>query len=394
VARDIKPDVDVPAAAPLAGIYRAHYPYVWAVLRRLGVPDADLDDATQDVFVVAHDRLARFDGRAAMRTWLYAIAIRIAANRRRKLARRQALAVLIPPRVTDDPEEEVARLHGRTMIEALLAQLDDDKRAVFVLAELEELTVPVIARIVGANTRTVYSRLRAARARVARELERLHERAGIEPMIAAARVRTPPPDGSERRVWAGVLARITIDAASTPAIASVGLGALGKMAIAGSAIAAALAVVIVLPSASPPVVEHEPMPTARTRPQPSATPAAVAPVLTAHAPVAASPSSTPATAAVQPASRAAPPTKTVEPTDALAEELALVDAARNALAGDRIAAALAVLDEHDARFPSGELRHEADATRVRALCRIDPARAASLAGARGLPADCAALRRP
>src|SRR5207237_53044 len=112
------------------------------------------------------------------------------------------------------------------------AQLDHDKRVVFVLAELEEMTVPAIARIVGANTATVYSRLRAARARVATELARRHGDAAppFAAAIAVGRERTPPPAGSERRVWSAVLMRIA--ATGSPGLATVGLSTLAKTAIA------------------------------------------------------------------------------------------------------------------------------------------------------------------
>jgi len=57
-------------------VYEAHFRYVWRCLRSLGVYDAQVDDALQDVFVVAARRLADFDGGAELRTWLYAIALR------------------------------------------------------------------------------------------------------------------------------------------------------------------------------------------------------------------------------------------------------------------------------------------------------------------------------
>src|SRR3954468_3800787 len=74
-------------APDLSAVYEAHFRYVWRCLRSLGVDDAVLDDALQDVFVVVQRRLAEFDGGAELRTWLYAIALRIARKYRERRRR-------------------------------------------------------------------------------------------------------------------------------------------------------------------------------------------------------------------------------------------------------------------------------------------------------------------
>ncbi|MBL8945782.1 MAG: sigma-70 family RNA polymerase sigma factor, partial [Myxococcales bacterium] len=112
-------------ASPLAQIYREHVEFVWAVLRRLGVDEADVEDAAQDVFVVAHRRLGEFEGRAAVRTWLYSIALRVASNRRRKHARRDALLQRMPRAIPEDLEELAARGQARAILESLLDRLDE-----------------------------------------------------------------------------------------------------------------------------------------------------------------------------------------------------------------------------------------------------------------------------
>ena len=166
--------------APLVfeAIYGEHFRGVWRTLRRLGVADAQLDDAAQDVFVVVHRRLGDFDGRS-LRGWLYAIAVRVASDYRREAERRQvvplaeSIADASPgPGRASELNEAVRLLH------ALLAQLDIDKRTVFVLAELEQLTVPEIAEALGANLNTIYSRQRAARAQFDTALRRHRERNG------------------------------------------------------------------------------------------------------------------------------------------------------------------------------------------------------------------------
>jgi len=150
--------------ASVEAIYREYFGTTWRVLRRLGVADAQLDDAAQDVFLVVHRRLADFDARSPLRSWLFAIAVRVASDyrRRRSRARTEQLDESIPdarpsPVQLSEMQESVRLLHQ------LLNELDEKKRTVFVLAELEQLSVPEITQVLGVNLNTVYSRLRSAR---------------------------------------------------------------------------------------------------------------------------------------------------------------------------------------------------------------------------------------
>lgn len=151
--------------AIFAALYEAHFRAVWRMLRRLGVHDAHLDDAVQDVFVAAWRRASDFEGRSSERTWLLGIAVRVGSEYRR---RRQKLTEQIPedleaeradanPHAKSEQAEAVRRLH------ALLGQMDEAKREVFVLTELEQYTAPEIAEALELNVNTVYTRLRAAR---------------------------------------------------------------------------------------------------------------------------------------------------------------------------------------------------------------------------------------
>jgi len=70
-----------------AQIYEEYFAFVWRSLRALGVSRSALDDATQDVFVVVHRRLSDFEGRSSLKTWLFGIACRVAANHRRSRER-------------------------------------------------------------------------------------------------------------------------------------------------------------------------------------------------------------------------------------------------------------------------------------------------------------------
>lgn len=166
--------------AQLEAIYREHCPFVWRSLQRLGVPESGVADAVHDVFLVVARRLHEFEHRASMRTWLFAIAYRVAQgvwrDRQRQARREEPLA---------DPDARAADETyggGETSIalHQLLARLDAEKRAVFILAHLEGMTAPEIAAALDLKIPTVYSRLRLAREAM--------ERAASEPSSAPRRL--------------------------------------------------------------------------------------------------------------------------------------------------------------------------------------------------------------
>ena len=182
----LRPEPNAPAAgmtAPgFAAVYEQHFDFVWRSLRRLGVPEASMDDAAQDLFIVVHRRLAEFAGRSSLRTWLFGIALRVAGDYRRRLRRKGAPLRPLPDALPDTsrpgPYEALARREAARVVDGLLDELDDAKRAVFVLAELEQMTAPEIAEVLEVNVNTVYSRLRAARADFERAVARLQARGG------------------------------------------------------------------------------------------------------------------------------------------------------------------------------------------------------------------------
>jgi RNA polymerase sigma-70 factor (ECF subfamily) len=154
-------------------VYTAHVAFVWRVLRTLGVAPEQLEDAAQDVFVIVHRRLAGFEGRAAITTWLFAITRRIASRYRRKHQPRPA-----PPSewtAAADPFADASKGEAATIIAAAMERLDDDKRLVFALVELEQLAVAEVARMLDINVNTAYSRLRLARAELTDHVRRTQE---------------------------------------------------------------------------------------------------------------------------------------------------------------------------------------------------------------------------
>ncbi len=179
-----------PRAAPIAGLpsgaaafeamYDAHVDLIFRALRRLGVTDAGLEDAVQDVFVAAFRKQDTFEGRSAISTWLYGIAIQVARNCRRHARRHPEDAVedadALAGRSAHDPERDAAQAEALRALYAILDELDDDKREAFVLSELEELSAPEIAASLGLNVNTVSARIRAARAAFDQALGRYRAR--------------------------------------------------------------------------------------------------------------------------------------------------------------------------------------------------------------------------
>lgn len=157
-------------------IFREHGPFVWRALRRLGVAHADVDDAVQEVFVVVHRKLGEYEGRSQLRTWLYGIAVRVAAAQRRRSHARHEVATEEPvaPETasSSNPEGAAAEREALVMLDRALDELDDEKRAVFVLYEVEGLEMPEVAEALACPVQTAYSRLHAARKEVEKSMRR------------------------------------------------------------------------------------------------------------------------------------------------------------------------------------------------------------------------------
>jgi RNA polymerase sigma-70 factor (ECF subfamily) len=161
-------------------LFAQYAPLVWRVLRRLGVREADVEDVCQEVFAAVHKQLPSFERRSKPSTWIFAIAMRRAASYRRRAHHRReqltdALAEPGVPAPAEGPAEAAERRELRALLDRLLDALDDDKRAVFVLYEIEELEMREVVEIVGCPLQTGYSRLHAARA----ELRRAAQEAGV-----------------------------------------------------------------------------------------------------------------------------------------------------------------------------------------------------------------------
>jgi RNA polymerase sigma-70 factor (ECF subfamily) len=165
-ARSAVPEGNAPPLPPdFATVYEENVDFVWRNLRRLGVPDGQIEDACQDAFLVAYRRLGDFAGRSSIRTWLFAIALRVASEHRRKLRRTDGFDVVVEEQAAGGPTplETAERRQAAVLLEQFLAGLSDVVRPVFILAELEQMTAPEIGEALGLKVNTVYSRLRLAR---------------------------------------------------------------------------------------------------------------------------------------------------------------------------------------------------------------------------------------
>jgi len=148
-------------------VYQAHVAFVVRSLRRLGLPEAQIADAAQEVFLIVYRQLPAFEARSSLKTWIFGIVYRVAVHWGRRQHRRKtsALPAELPDRDAVGPMERAAQSEEIHLLYRLLAGLSEEQRAVFILAELEQMKVPEIAEAISANVHTVTSRLKTARRR-------------------------------------------------------------------------------------------------------------------------------------------------------------------------------------------------------------------------------------
>lgn len=142
----------------------------WRVLRRLGVAEHMVADAVQDALLVVHRRLPEFRGESRFDTWVYGILLRVASDHRR--GRRRAQRVFTSAHSTEEldircdapnPFERLEQRRAAGFLKTLLDQLPEPAREVFVLVELEELSLGAAAQVLRISESTAKSRLRTAR---------------------------------------------------------------------------------------------------------------------------------------------------------------------------------------------------------------------------------------
>jgi RNA polymerase sigma-70 factor, ECF subfamily len=157
----------------LEALYREQASFVWRNARRLGCDASLAEDVVHEVFLVVARRLSEFRHEASIRTWLFAITYRSVQRILRNHARYQrrlreyATGRQLEPSIQPGGQNEAGQY-----LRHLLSQLDECKRVVFILAELEGMTSLEIAQVLGLKSPTVDSRLRAARIKLSRLYER------------------------------------------------------------------------------------------------------------------------------------------------------------------------------------------------------------------------------
>ena len=230
-----------------AALYREHYAFVWRCAARMGVREAELEDVVQETFVIALRRLDEFDleaeGKAS--SWLFAILRNVIRNHARGERRRAARVAGYGQQPIDLEQRaragQAGQILGRRLLGEFLEQLDDKRRAVFVLAELEGLTGREIADALAINVNTAHARLRAAR-------QAFRDHFGEVDELELARAHAEPvPEAARQRSWALLvgLAPTPGLVASSSTLGSLGLtklvagfAALGLVALGGVALQA------------------------------------------------------------------------------------------------------------------------------------------------------------
>lgn len=168
-----EPDTEESPRTPAELLYREHYDFVWRNARRLGCADDWVDDAVHEAFLVASRRIEDFEGRSSVKTWLFSILFRVIQRMQRDRARYRArLARYSETRLGEQVESPEESSAAAGYLRQLLSRLDDPKRIVVILIELEGMTAMEVAKELGVARGTVETRLRSARRQLSKMLER------------------------------------------------------------------------------------------------------------------------------------------------------------------------------------------------------------------------------
>ena len=166
-------------------LYDQQFERVYRLVQRLGVPERDAADVCQEVFLRVHRGLERFRGDAQIGTWLFRIALNEARRWGRLRAVRQALLALYsrePQPGPGQPDDVLARAEGWRELAAVLDQLKPKLREVFVLFEIEEMSLDQVSAVLNVGAETVKSRIKRARS----EFERLRKQRALVAVAGGA----------------------------------------------------------------------------------------------------------------------------------------------------------------------------------------------------------------
>lgn len=397
------PSPDLYSLRGFERMHRLYYRYVWTVLANLGVPDALIDDAHQEVFITCYRRRDSFEEGRPIKPWLVGIARKVAFRYRRSQQRqRRKLSELGSERDLRNNNDPRGKIEARLLLEKVIEHLDPPRREVFILGELEGRTGPEIASELGIHLEAAYSRLRSARAAMMRVFVALDEppatRAEARPAFALLLPQIKGGGGT--LAWIGAwsakakagaaiagLATVTatalvVEEVRSPREDSAALSRSGEQVRRGSGEGEGIAGVSAVEDTTAEVAALELPPPAPT----SAGDAAASPApqrprakadTSASGPVAGGAAEDGGSAEIAGESEGAP--------SDLGREARLLARAKEALNAGSPEQALAHLRDHTLSFPDGSLREARSALRIESLCVLGRVREA-----RG---EAAALRR-
>lgn len=396
-------------------LYREHFDFTWSVVRRLGVPTAALDDALQELWLLVHRHQHRLHTPEGARGWLFQIARRVASHHRRANRRHRRkldglahhVRVAPPPAGQREFASRPSGVESALIVEAWLSELDEPKRSAFILSELQGWTAPEIARVLGISVNTIYSRVRLAKEQLRAHLQA--EEATVEALLAEARAQPGAPRGAANRAWlllAGQLPKSSAVAGfmSTWAAikgAAVGLGAAAVVAVVPGAVTSERHQVLASELSEP---------RAAVPASPTSAIAEDGPAVAVQAPTVedvplALHVAPPRTSGVAPRSEARLSTsgreaKATRARSALPELLREDDAAalasaQIALTAGDLVRARSLLEQHENRFPSTQLRDIRELLHIKLACMgrdLDGARRRIEAAERARPGSVFAKR--
>lgn len=169
-----EPEAGIAAVPTFEEVYDQHVDFVYRSVRRLGIPESAAPDVTQEIFLTIHRRLDSYEARSSLKTWIFGVALGVVRNQRRRFARVRANEPPMDPAAEaqlarveapadESPHSRAERQQAVELLHRILDEMDDEKREVFVLADLEQVPPAEIAESTKTKLFTVYSRLRAAR---------------------------------------------------------------------------------------------------------------------------------------------------------------------------------------------------------------------------------------
>jgi len=167
VLEPVGPEAAPATVPPFKAVYARYFDFVWASARRLGVPSSATDDVVQEIFIAIHGSLHTLQRPEALKSWVYSITRRTVSNHHRAVRARGGKATTVVDHQLESrqptPFDVTQKNSELQLLANLLAELEEPKREVFALVEIEEMTVPEVADALEIPVNTAYSRLRAAR---------------------------------------------------------------------------------------------------------------------------------------------------------------------------------------------------------------------------------------